>query len=148
MNKLGIMGITLLSFFLYGQLCFADCYSCNPQCVPYAREKSGINTCKNGQTSPIEWYNCEKNKGDKPKDGCVMILEKQGGMPIGHAVYVKDSKKEDGGKYKLKISHSNFDCKCSQENATATYHKDTHKVKFKDGHWDNKEFNVLGFIYK
>lgn len=129
---------------------------CHPQCGEYAREKSGIRSCsgtdcdRNGTAATVlDWYCCEKNAGrttDTPKTGRVIILPLSN---TGHAIYIDKSESEGDGKYSLKISHSNFDYKCSVETKKkATYYKSSKKLKIKEGKWAGKEFKVTGFIKK
>lgn len=129
----------------------AGCFDCNPQCVTYARERSGIYSCRVGTGGAIDWYNCEKKAGhtsSKPKKGGVLVLKPQDGLPwTGHAIFVEKKEKKDSGKYSLRLSHSNFDCRCSKEkNIKATYYKDKKKVKFKSGAWKDQKLAAAGFI--
>jgi len=121
---------------------------CQPQCVTYARERSGIWSCRVGaQGTPKDWYYCERSHGkttSKPKKGRVLILDE---FSTGHAMFIEKSKRKGHGKYKLRLAHSNFDWCCSIErHVKAKYYRHKHKVKIKTGYWRGHRFKVLGII--
>lgn len=60
----------------------------NLQCVPFAREKSGIQIYGNAHT----WWNKGTKtyaRGNKPQKGSVLVLAKTGKLKYGHVAYVK-----------------------------------------------------------
>lgn len=129
----------------------AGCLDCYPQCVTHSRERSGIVTCRVGSGGAIDWFNCEKGRGNTsstPKKRGVLVLKPQDGLGwTGHAIYVEKKEKKEDHKYSLRLSHSNFDCACSiEKKVKATYYKDKKKVKFKSGAWKDHKLKVAGFI--
>jgi len=121
---------------------------CQPQCVTYARERSGIKSCRVGWYGTArDWYYCERRHGKtttKPKKRRVLILNE---FSTGHAMYIEKSKRKGHGKYKLRLGHSNFDNRCSiEKHIKAKYYRHKKKIKIKTGHWRGKRFKVLGII--
>jgi len=73
------------------------------QCVPYARELSGIQIYGDAHT----WWKQAKgryHRGDMPVEGAVMALKSHGKMRLGHVAYV--SKVIDNRN--ILLSHSNW----------------------------------------
>ena len=68
---------------------------CQPQSLIYTRCRTGITTCRLGDTSPVQWFSCEHKGGrtvSLPEAGSVLILDvnKRRGMPTGHTAYVEE----------------------------------------------------------
>jgi surface antigen len=76
----------------------------NPvQCVPYAREKSGIQIMGDAHT----WWDRAAPKYDRghtPRPGAVLVLAKTGKMKHGHVAVVKDVL----GPRHINVTHSNW----------------------------------------
>jgi|GEM_PF-366352 hypothetical protein len=130
---------------------------CQPQCMIYARCRSGIYTCRIGDTNPVRWFACAaKHKGTTsvPHSGSVMIFPVNAGnhrMPSGHAVYVEDAKKLKDGIWQLRISHTNYDRKCHlDQDVIALFDQKRMVVTLKNGHWRHwgVDLNTLGFILR
>jgi len=143
---------------------FGECYDlrrnrrsrCEPQCIPYARCRSGIDTCRTGhENGPLTWFNCEKSQGKttaEPRSGSLMVLaaNNRHNMGTGHIIYVEKIVAETDGTYRLSLSHTNFDRRCSlEEKVSAVYHRDTRTVDFVSGAWKvwGKGLKVAGFIH-
>jgi hypothetical protein len=95
--------------------------------------------------------NYDKSKykiSSSPKDSAIMILSaNQNGIPwTGHAIAVTSSDKKNG-EYKLKISQSNYNCKCSIETKVKATYKDK-KITFDSGAWKGKKFKVAGILVR
>jgi len=130
---------------------------CQPQCVIYARCRSGISTCRLGDTNPVQWIACATKHGGAsslPHIGSVMVLTVNAGghrMPSGHALYVEDAKKLDNGTWQLRISHTNYDRKCHLDlDATVLFDPQRMTVSFKTGAWAHwaTDLKILGFILR
>jgi hypothetical protein len=127
---------------------------CEPQSLPFARCRSGINSCKLGNTGPMTWFICEKNRGntgDVPRKGSILILGSNGrrGMPTGHVAYVEDVVPESAHTWKLILSHTNYDRRCSLETEIETrYDRRSGSIDFLTGAWKAwaKGLKVAGFI--
>ena len=64
---------------------------CQPQCLIYARCRSGFMSCRLGNTTSLSWWPCARAQGltsQVPLPGSVMLLGKQHNvrMRVGHAV--------------------------------------------------------------
>ncbi len=125
------------------------------QCVPYARERSGIQIRGNAHT----WwhqaaYRPEYQQGSRPKEGAVLVLSRAGKLKYGHVAVVQrviDSRN-------IEVAHSNW----GYNRTTRSYiynrmpvkdvsaNNDWSKVRF----WDypsrsyGRAFPVSGFIYR
>lgn len=128
---------------------------CEPQSLPYARCRSGIMSCRNGpENSPVTWFSCEKknsNTSDEPLPGSVLILGVDRGhrMPTGHVAYVEDVIPVGPSSYRLILSHTNYDRKCSLETRIETlYHRETQTLDVLSGAWKSwgRRLKVAGFI--
>ena len=129
---------------------------CQPQCLIYARCRTGINTCKLGDTGPVQWFGCAAKNGattSLPHTGSVMILAGHSGhrMSTGHVIYVEEAKKGEGGIWHLRLSHTNYDRKCHLDlDAKALFDPKQMTVTFETGPWApwGKHLKVLGFILR
>jgi hypothetical protein len=128
---------------------------CEPQSLPYARCRSGIMSCRNGRgNSPISWFACEKrnnNSTDEPLPGSVLILgiDRGHGMPTGHVAYVEEVIPAGPSSYRLILSHTNYDRRCSLETRIETiYHRHTMALDVLTGAWKSwgRQLKVAGFI--
>jgi hypothetical protein len=129
---------------------YADCLSCSPQCVPAARAYSGLDfpRVQYAQDIPAA-VRADKTKKFKisstPRDKSVVAV-KLG--KVGHAMAVVDSKK-DGKKYKLRLAHSNADCKCTAETVSGTYDPASRQITMLSGILKGKKLSVIdGFVVK
>lgn len=125
----------IISVFLYTGIAHAAaCLSCDPQCVKYARDRSGIQCKGNAGT----WPSCSVAKHtDKPKTGYVIALSSP-----AHVIYVEkgDSDCKDK-KCSIKISHANWSngCACGtqtcciEKNVKATYNMKKSELSIKEG---------------
>lgn len=125
----------------------ASCYTCTPQCVPTAREWSGINIPR--VTVARDIPEAARRAGfqvkQEPPTGRKSVLVVALGS-AGHALAVTKAEKKSGKPVKLVVSHSNADCKCTAETANATYSGG--KVRFTSGMLKGRSYDVLGFVWK
>jgi len=130
---------------------------CQPQCLIYARCRSGIVTCKLGDTNPVQWFACAAKKGDTssiPHVGSVMIVPINASshrIRSGHALYVEDAKKLEDGTWQMRISHTNYDHKCHLDlDAKVLFDPKRMTSTFQTGHWSHwaKDLKTLGFILR
>ncbi|NCD25726.1 MAG: CHAP domain-containing protein [Deltaproteobacteria bacterium] len=129
---------------------------CQPQSLIYARCRTGIMTCRLGDTSPVQWFACaRKHKAttSTPKPGSVMVLDvnKRRGMPTGHPAYVEDATRNSDGTWTLRISHTNYDRKCHlDKDAKVIFYPNTMEASFMTGPWGAwaKKLKVRGFILR
>lgn len=129
---------------------------CQPQSLIYARCRTGILTCRLGNTNPVSWYACAKQHGyssKKPVAGSVMIIDihRERKIYTGHPVYVESVKKNGDGTWTLRISHTNYDRKCHlDQDAKVHFFPHTMTVNFLSGPWAPwaKHLRVLGFIVR
>lgn len=129
---------------------------CQPQSLIYARCRTGVQTCRLGDTSPVQWFACaRKNKATTsiPRAGSVMVLDvnTRRGMPTGHPAYVEEVKANKDGTWTLRISHTNYDRKCHLDlDAKVLYHPKQMTASFQSGPWGPwaKELKTLGFILR
>ena len=127
---------------------------CQPQSLIYARCRTGIKTCRLGDTSPVQWFACaKKNKATTsiPTAGSVIVLDvnTRRGMPTGHPAYVEEVKANKDGTWMLRISHTNYDRKCHLDlDAKVLYHPKQMTATFQSGPWGPwaKDLKALGFI--
>lgn len=125
-----------------------SCTDCTPQCLPYARSITGI-MVYGAAVDTLSTYDKKKYKiSATPKDRSIIILSpyQPGVYWTGHAIAVVTSEKKNG-EYKLKISQSNYDCKCSVEAKVSATFKNG-KITFKSGAWKGKTKKVQGIIVK
>jgi hypothetical protein len=129
---------------------------CQPQCVPYARCRSGIMTCRLGDTGPVEWFECaRKNKATTaiPKAGSIMVIgvNARRKMPTGHLGYVEEACPNADGTWTLRFSHTNFDRKCHLDlDAKVLFNPKTMTASFLSGPWKTwaKDLKISGFILR
>jgi hypothetical protein len=129
---------------------------CEPQCIPYARCRSGINTCRLGDTGPIEWFECarkNKNTTSVPKAGSIMVIgsEKRHNMTTGHLGYVEEACPNPDGTWTLRFSHTNYDRKCHLDlDAKVLFNPKTMRAAFQSGPWKPwaRDLKILGFILR
>lgn len=128
---------------------------CEPQCIPYIRCRSGIDSCRIGyQNGPLTWFACEEQRGNTglvPQPGSVLILaaNSRRKMPTGHGLYVEEVVETAPSLYRLILSHTNFDRRCSIEtNIEAFYDQRQRTVDFLSGAWHTwgQDLGVAGFI--
>lgn len=129
---------------------------CQPQSLIYARCRSGIATCKLGDTSPVQWFACAKKMGNTssvPTGGSVMLLDGNGGwkMRTGHPVYVENAKKNSNGTWLLRVSHTNYDRQCHlDQDASVIFDPAKMTVSFQSGPWScwAGDLKILGFVLR
>lgn len=129
---------------------------CQPQSLIYARCRTGIATCKLGDTSPVQWFACAKKNNATtsiPVAGSVIVLDvnSRRGMPTGHPAYVEEVRKNGDGTWTLRISHTNYDRKCHlDQDATVIYDPKQMTTAFMSGPWATwaKDLKALGFILR
>ena len=128
---------------------------CEPQCIPYARCRTGVMSCRLGpENNSLTWFACEqkhKNTTAEPGPGMVMILKANARrmMPTGHALVVESAKQEGPGVWLLVVSHANYDRGCSLEtNVSVRFDKKAMRAAFLDGEWQAwaTDLAVAGFI--
>jgi hypothetical protein len=129
---------------------------CQPQCVPYARCRSGIMTCRLGDTGPVEWFKCaRKNKATTsiPKAGSIMVIDvnTRRKMSTGHLGYVEEVCPNPDGTWTLRFSHTNYDRKCHLDlDAKVLFNPKTMTATFVTGAWKAwaKDLKICGFILR
>jgi len=130
---------------------------CEPQSLPYARCRSGINSCNLGhENGPLTWFSCEKKAGNtspEPKSGSVLILGSIGKhrMTTGHVMYVESVSPLTASSSKLILSHTNYDRRCSKETKIeAIYNRSAMTMDIKTGAWKEwgSDLKVAGFIVR
>jgi len=129
---------------------------CQPQCVPYARCRSGIMTCRLGDTGPVEWFECaRKNKATTsiPRAGSIMVIDvnTRRKMPTGHLGYVEEACPNPDGTWTLRFSHTNYDRKCHLDlDAKVLFNPKTMTATFLTGAWKAwaKDLKISGFILR
>lgn len=128
---------------------------CEPQCIPYARCRTGVMSCRLGpENNSLTWFACEqkhKNTTSEPGPGMVMVLKANARrmMPTGHALVVESAKQEGPGVWLLVVSHANYDRGCSLEtNVSVRFDKKAMRAAFLDGEWQAwaTDLAVAGFI--
>lgn len=128
---------------------------CEPQSLPFARCRSGIDSCRLGhENGPLTWFVCEKARGNTsltPRSGSILILaaNTRRKMPTGHVAYVEQASPQGGTVYRLVFSHTNYDRRCSLEtNIEATYDSAARTLDIHGGAWQawGKRLPVAGFI--
>lgn len=128
---------------------------CEPQCIPYIRCRSGIDSCRIGiENGPLTWFACESRRGNTglaPQPGSVLILAANARrkMPTGHGLYVEEVIETAPSLYRLILSHTNYDRRCSIEtNVEAHFDQRTMTVDFLSGAWRTwgRDLAVAGFI--
>ena len=129
---------------------------CQPQSLIYARCRTGIATCRLGDTSPVQWFACARKNNSTsatPVTGSVIVLDvnTRRGMPTGHPAYVEAVKKNQDGTWTLRISHTNYDRKCHLDlDATVLFDPKRMTASFATGPWASwaKDLKALGFILR
>jgi hypothetical protein len=127
---------------------------CQPQCLIYARCRSGFMSCRLGHTNPLSWWPCAQAQGlvsQIPVPGSVMLLEKQDDerMRVGHAVYVEEVCTLKNGQFLLRVSHANYNRRCSLDlDAKVLYNPQTRTANFLSGVWAKwaKNLRAFGFV--
>lgn len=127
---------------------------CQPQSIPYARCRSHISSCGLGNTSPVQLFNCEQQRGYTspiPEAGSLMAIGVNSvhHMSTGHTLYVEEVCPKPDGTYRLRVSHTNYDRQCHlEEDAWVHYDPRTLHADFATGHWAawGKHLPVQGFI--
>jgi len=129
---------------------------CQPQSLIYARCRSGIDICRLGNTSPVQWYSCAMQQGavsERPQAGSVIILagNSRRNMPTGHPAYVEEVCPNIDGTWSLRLSHTNYDRRCNLDrDARVIFCPKTMTARFITGPWSPwaKDLKVLGFILR
>ena len=129
---------------------------CQPQCIPYARCRSGIMTCRLGDTSPVQWFQCaRKSKATTsiPKAGSIMVIDvnTRRKMSTGHLGYVEEACPNPDGTWTLRFSHTNYDRKCHLDlDAKVLFNPKTMTATFLTGQWKAwaKDLKILGFVLR
>ena len=129
---------------------------CQPQSVTYARCRSGIATCRLGDTGPVEWFECaRRNKASSstPKAGSIMVIDAntRRKMPTGHLGYVEEACPNPDGTWTLRFSHTNYDRKCHLDlDAKVLFNPKTMTATFQTGAWKAwaKDLKIRGFILR
>lgn len=129
---------------------------CEPQSISYARCRSGIMTCRLGDTGPVEWFECaRKNKAttSNPKAGSIMVIasNKSRKMSTGHLGYVEEACPNADGTWTLRFSHTNYDRKCHLDlDAKVLFNPKTMTATFLSGAWKAwaKDLKISGFILR
>ena len=129
---------------------------CQPQCVPYARCRSGIMTCRLGDTGPVDWFKCaRRNKATSsiPKAGSIMVIDvnTRRKMPTGHLGYVEEACPNPDGTWTLRFSHTNYDRKCHLDlDAKVLFNPKTMTATFVTGAWKAwaRDLKICGFIVR
>ena len=129
---------------------------CQPQCVPYARCRSGFMTCRLGDTGPVEWYECARKNKDTtltPTAGSIMVIDvnTRRKMPTGHLGYVEEVCPNPDGTWTLRFSHTNYDRKCHLDlDAQVLFNPKTMTATFLTGAWKAwaKDLKISGFILR
>lgn len=129
---------------------------CEPQCIPYARCRSGFMSCRLGDTSPVQWFECARKAGatsSVPKAGSLMVIgvEKRHNMATGHLGYVEEACPNPDGTWTLRFSHTNYDRKCHLDlDARVLFNPKTMRAAFQSGPWKPwaRDLKILGFILK
>lgn len=129
---------------------------CQPQSLVYARCRSGLDTCRLGDTSPAQWFDCAGKNGNTtpvPREGSIMVLEgnDRRRMPTGHPVYVEEAVPNGNGSWQLRISHTNYDRQCHLDLDAAVHYDPVRQIaSFQSGAWGNwaRDLKVLGFIVR
>jgi len=128
---------------------------CEPQCIPYLRCRSGIDSCRIGyQNGPLTWFSCEEQRGNTelvPQPGSVLILagNARRKMSTGHGLYVETVEEVAPFLYRLILSHTNYDRQCSLEtNVEARFDQRAMTIDFVTGAWHTwgQSLAVAGFI--
>lgn len=138
-------------------LCFARKLGpglCQPQCIPYIRCRSGLSSCRLGNTSPVQLFHCEKKRNNTsriPLPGSLLSIgiERKHNITTGHTLYVEEVCDLPDGSYKVRVSHSNYDRKCHlDENAWMIYDPKQMTANFISGEWKvwAKRLPVQGYI--
>lgn len=116
-------------------------------CTAYVYQKTGISFKKcigKAYRDAKYWYDdaikCKFERSpSSPKDRSIIVIN---ASSWGHVAYVSKSSKKSSNEYKLDIYQANWvPCKASHD--SATYRKDTRKIKF-----SNTWYSVIGFIHK
>lgn len=129
---------------------------CQPQSLVYARCRSGLDTCRLGDTSPVQWFDCAGKNGNTtpvPREGSIMVLDgnDRRRMPTGHPVYVEEAVPNGNGSWQLRISHTNYDRQCHLDLDAAVHYDPVRQIaSFQSGAWGNwaRDLKVLGFIVR
>lgn len=127
---------------------------CQPQSLIYARCRTGIDTCRLGDTSPVQWFACARKNGattSRPQAGSVIILAANKGhcMPTGHPAYVEEVCANKDGTWTLRLSHTNYDRRCHLDrDAKVIFCLKKMQARFITGPWSawGNDLKVLGFI--
>ncbi|MBA3005777.1 MAG: hypothetical protein FP810_04135 [Desulfocapsa sp.] len=129
---------------------------CEPQSLPFARCRSGINSCRKGwNNGPLTWFACEKKRGNSsliPSPNSVLILAaNKHNMPTGHVAYIEEVLAARAPHYRFIFSHTNYDRQCSLETGhVVEYNSSTRTMNILTGAWKDwgKELPVSGFILR
>ncbi len=129
---------------------------CQPQSLVYARCRSGIDSCRLGDTSPAQWFSCARKAGNTaslPVSGAIMVLDVNARrkMYTGHPLYVEEVGRNGDGTWRLRISHTNYDRQCRlDQGSTVVFDPGGMTATFASGPWAGwaRDLKVLGFILR
>lgn len=129
---------------------------CQPQSLIYARCRSGIDSCRLGDTSPAQWFSCARKLGNTaslPASGAIMVLDVNARrkMYTGHPVFVEEVGRNGDGTWRLRISHTNYDRQCRlDQDSTVVFDPRGMTATFASGPWASwaRDLKVLGFILR
>ncbi len=127
---------------------------CEPQSLPFARCRTGIQSCGLGyENGPLTWFACEKRRQKTttiPEAGAVLILAaNKHHMPTGHVAVVEKVVAMEPPRYRIFFSHTNYDRQCSLEtDIEAIYCSVSQRLDIISGAWKDwgKGLPVAGFI--
>lgn len=122
----------------------ASCYTCSPQCVPAAREWSGVNFPKVGYARDIPA--ASRKAGFAVSTSPPAGRKSVGVIALGsvdHAIAITQAK-ASGKVVNLVVSHANFDCKCGKETVSATFSGG--KITFNGGALKGRSIAAIAFV--
>jgi len=122
----------------------ASCFTCSPQCVPAARDWSGVNFPKVGYARDIPAASRKAGfvVGNSPPIGQKSV----GVIALGsvqHAVAITKAT-ASGNAVKLVLSHANYDCRCGNETVSATFSNG--KLRFDSGALKGRSIAAVAFV--
>ncbi len=125
----------------------AGYYNADPiQCVPYARQKSGIDIFGDAHTWWAQAGQKGYAKGNKPQIGSVLVLQKTSKLKHGHVAVVSAVRPDRT----IDVSHSNWGS--DSNSRSAIYERMRVEDISPNGDWTmvrfwNKDHGVFGFAY-
>lgn len=125
---------------------------CQPQCLLYARCRTGFQTCMLGNTTSISWATCARQNGtlsSSPVAGSALLLDRRRNIRSGHVIYVEETCRLKSGNWLLRISHANYDGTCRLDlDSKALFFPKTGCLTVLTGPWKRwaADLRVLGFV--